>query len=159
MSAVWLCLWQWKIDAVIIFISIMVLLHFPSSHWRQLPLAVHVIEVQKVLIIFHHSFFSLFCLSHPYWMSHLSLFFTVPLHQPHSVFLFQSQPQMAWVRNNKNQPFCLLQVSHIPPLPLMVTDHSFPFCLSIWPPSLTFCISPFLPIIKRHCNFIHQHKI
>lgn len=38
----------------------MVLLHFPSSHWRQLSLAVHVIEVQKVLIIFHHSFFPFF---------------------------------------------------------------------------------------------------
>lgn len=107
-------------------------------------------------------FFSFLSLSPLLDVSFVIVFYR-SLHQPHSVFLFQSQLQMAWVRNNKNQPFCLLQVSHIPPLPLMVTDHSFPFCLSVWPPFLTFCLSLFLPIIMLHCNFItwghHQHKI
>lgn len=143
-------------------------LHHGSTPLSILPLEAAVISSSrdwgpKGFNNFPSQFFSLFCLSHPCWMSHLSLFFTVTLHQPHSVFRFQSQPQMAWVRNNKNQPFCLLQVSHIPPLPLMVTDHSFPFCLSVWPPSLTFCLSPLFPIIMLHCNFItrghHQHKI
>lgn len=62
---------------------------------------------------------------------------------------------MAPVRNDKMQPFWLLQVPNIPPSPILLL-----LCLSLLPPPSLSSLYPGcvlgLATAMLHCNFIHQ---